>query len=230
MLFSIAVVACGGGGGGSTGGGGGVPPPVVSTLSFPLLSGVQTIFANGFSKSFTISGSCSGTGNTTKAPANTATTFEGQSALSGTQSYTLSFTNCAPATQTHTATRYFNSSNYYPLGSNMIGVRYGVFLTPPSLPASVIVGDTGVFGSETLWTDSTKATGNGRVDLIYVIEPDTSSTAIFNVISRTYNVSSILTVTQQERYRMNSTGALTPISLDLQYANGSTTHLVWTYD
>ena len=77
-----------------------------------------------------------------------------------------------------------------------------------------------------LYTDSTKTTSNGWSDDSYVIEADTSTTAILNSISKVYSSTSILTYTEQDRYRMTSTGALTPISLDIQYANGSTNHLI----
>lgn len=223
-LAALLLAACGGGGSGGSSG------PVTSTLSFPLLSGFQTLTANGYAKSFSISGTCSGSGNSSKAPANVATTFEGQSALSSAESITMSFTNCTPASIASTATGYYNSSNYYPLGFNNVGVNYGVYLTPPTIPSSVTVGGTAVIGTETLYTDSTKTVVNGREDLSYVIEADTSTTAIVNLIAKGYDASSTLLYTEQDRYRMTSTGALTPISVDIQYANGSTIHLVLKYN
>lgn len=223
LTVALLLGGCGGGGGGGSSG------PVSSTLSFPLLSGFQTLTANGYSKSFSVSGTCTGSGTATKGPANVATTFESQSAFSATETLTMSFTNCTPSSLAQTATAYYNSSNYYPLGFDSVGVNYGVFLTPPTIPTSVKVGDTAIIGTETLYTDSTKNVGNGREDTSYVIEADTSSTAIVNLIFKGYDSSSTLQYTEQDRYRMTSTGALTPISVDIQYANGSTTHLVITY-
>lgn len=121
-------------------------------------------------------------------------------------------------------------SNYVPLGFNSVGVNYGVYLTPPTIPASVTVGLTGIIGTITLYTDSTKAVGNGRQDISYIIEADTSTTAIVNLISKLYNAGSTLIATEQDRFRIAATGALVPISADIQYANGSTTHLLLTYN
>ena len=145
----------------------------------------------------------------------------------------MSFTNCMPASNAQSSTDYWDS-NYVDLGFNTglssADANYGVFLTAPSIPTSVTVGGTGIVGTETLYTDSTKATGYGTAALSYVIEADTSTTAIVNLISKVYNTGSTLLWTEQKRYRITSAGALTPVSADIQYANGSTTHLILTYN
>jgi hypothetical protein len=204
--------------------------PVTSAISFPLQSGMASLTANGYSKSFTISGTCSGSGSRTNGPASTATTFEGQTALSAVDTISYTFSNCTPASTAQTLTAYYNSSTYIPLGFNSVGVNYGVYLTPPAGPATVSVGDTGIIGTETLWTNSAKTTPNGRSDLSYIVSADTATTAIVTLIAKIYNSSSVLTATEQDNWRITSTGTLTPISVDIQYANGSTTHLVWTYN
>lgn len=223
-LLASLIAACGGGGSSTPVATG----TVASTLAFPLQSGYRALVANGLSKSFTISGTCSGSGNRASSPANTATTFEGAPALSSTSTTTLSFTNCTPASIASSSTSYADT-NYDPRGFNSVGVNYGVYLTPLSIPTSALVGGTGILGTETLYTDSTKATPNGHSDLSYIVEADTASTAIVNVISKNYNTSNILTSTEQDRYRITATGALTPTIFDIQYSNGSTTHLVLTF-
>ena len=225
-LMLVALSGCGGGGGGSSG-------PVTSTQSFPLQSANKSTEANGWSKSFTVSGTCSGTGNYAKAPANTPATFEGIAGFSAAVTITMSFTNCTPASIAQSETAYYDS-NYVPLGYNTgtssADANYGVFLTPPSIPVSVTVGGTGIIGTETLYTDSTKTTPYGTSNISYVVEADTSTTAIVNLINNTYNTSNTLLATEQDRYRIASTGALIPVSADIQYANGSTTHLILTYN
>lgn len=200
-----------------------------ASVSFPLQSGFRALVANGLSKSFTISGTCSGSGNKSTSPANTAATFEGTAGFSATSTLTLSFSNCTPASTATTSTAYVDS-NYDPLGFNSVGVNYGVYLTRLVIPTSVTVGATGTLGTQTLYTNSSKTTLNGKMNLSYVIEADTSTTAIVNLISKIYNTSGTLTATEQDRYRITSTGALTPISIDIQAANGSTNHLVFTFN
>lgn len=225
LLFGLS--GCGGGGGSAPSG------PIASTLSFPYKAGYQANVVNGFSKNFTISGTCSGTGNKTSAPATTAATFEGVSGFSAAQTITMSFTNCTPTSNAQSWTTYWDS-NYVPHGFNTgvssMDPNYGVFLTAPFVPTSVMVGGTGIVGTETSYTDSTKAIGYGTTVYSYVIATDTATTAIVNVISNTYDTGNTLLWTEQDRSRITSTGVLTPISTDIQYANGSTTHLVLTYN
>ena len=223
-ISTAFLAACGGGGGGGT-----AAAPVASTLSFPLQTGYRTLIANGLTKSFTVSGTCTGSGTKSSSPANTAATFEGVAGLSATSTLTMSLagTGCTPSVA-QSSTGYFDT-NYIPLGFNSVGVNYGVYLTGITIPASVTVGGTAILGTETLYTNSTKTTGNGRIDSIYVVEADTASTAIVNLIAKIYDASGTLTATEQDRYRMTSTGTLTPISIDIQYANTSTAHLVFTF-
>lgn len=223
-VFLVALLtACGGGGGGGAVVASG---PVTSTLSFPLQSAYSAYVAAATSKSFTISGTCTGSASITKAAAAGEATFEGVSGrLSSVATTIINFTNCTPSSSVSTTTGYYDT-NYVPLGSSTVGGNYGVYLTPPTVPSTVTVGATGVIGTQTLYTKSTKAVAAGRIDISYVVEADTASTAIVNFV-KSYNASNILTSTEQDRYRIAATGPLTIISFDVQYANGSTTRLVF---
>lgn len=223
FLLLVGLSGCGGGGGSSAPSG-----PVTSTSSFPVKSAFTSLVANGASKTITISGDCSGTGSKTAAAATTSATFEGVAGFSAVG--TLTTSSSAPcATSSATSFTSYYDTNYIPLGFNSVGVNYGVYLTPPVFPTSVMVGNTGIIGTVTLYTDSTKTVGNGRENLSYVIEPDTASTAIVNIIAKLYNASSVLIATEQDRHRVATTGPLVPLSADIQYANTSTLHLVFTY-
>ncbi|MFM6990817.1 MAG: hypothetical protein ACKOWD_05870 [Rhodoferax sp.] len=222
FLSLVVLTACGGGGGGGT------PPPVSSTLSFPMLSGYRALVANGASHNFTISGTCTGSGNHTVGAANIPTTFEGSYALSGASTWTMNLTACSVSSLASTATTYYDS-NYQPRGFYSVGNNYGVYLTAPTIPATVMVGNTGTIGTEALYTNSSKTVGNGTNVLSYVVEPDTANTAIINLISRAYNAGGTLIATEQDRYRIDAAGNLTPVSADIQYSYTSTTHLVLTF-
>lgn len=230
-LSTAFLAACGGGGGGTAGSTG----PVVSTLSFPLRSAINastaaasnyTLTANGTVATQATDGMCSGTFTTISSPANTAASFESAPALSSSAVATIAFTNCTPANTTVTTISYYDS-NYLPLGSSSSSGSYSVYSQPLNIPVSVTVGNNGVIGTEIYYTDNTKATLDGRIDLTYAVEPDTSSTAIVNKISKRYNQASQLLFTVQERSRIDSTGNLTAIAIDVQYATTSTTHLVF---
>jgi hypothetical protein len=231
-LFALVVTGCGGGGGG------GAPPPsgpVTSTLSFPLLAASETETASGSSVTLTANGTpatevtdglCSGTLNLTVGPANTATTFEGAPAFSFTQVLQMNFTNCVPASVAETATGYV-SSTYAPLGFQVVGGDYGVYAAPAIIPASVKVGDVGIVGTINTYTDSSKTVGTGRHEVSFVVEPDTATTAIINLITKGYNASSQLLFTEQDRWRITESGSFSLVSIDIQYATTSTVHLVF---
>jgi hypothetical protein len=140
----------------------------------------------------------------------------------------MTVSNCTPASIAQTSTTYYDS-NYVERGFYSVGGNYGVFVTPPAIPATVTVGMTGIIGSEALYTSSTKAVSSGRMDFSYAVEAETSTTAVINLISRNYNASNVLTATEQDRYRIDASGTLTPVVYDIQESNGSTTHLVLTF-
>jgi len=223
---------CGGGGGSSAPAG-----PVTSTSTFPVQQAYTAIYASGLSKTFTTSqtgsANCSGSGTRTSSPASTSTTFDMTptnivTALSSVQTITLNWTNCTPASSATTETSYYNPSNYLPLGFNSPGVNYGVYQTAPTIPATVLVGGTGIIGTENLYTDSTEATSNGHVDVSYVVTADTASTAIITIIDKIYNAAGTLTATEEDAWRITTAGTLTPITVNISYTTG--TSIVWTYN
>ena len=140
----------------------------------------------------------------------------------------MTFTDCTPATVSETYTNYYDN-NYVPLGGTSGSGDYGVYLTPPSIPVSVAVGDTGTIGTENYYTDSTKTTPRGSVVETFVVEPDSADTAMLNVMSKDYDAAGVLHQTAQTRYRISRSGALTLTSTDILVTGSPGLHLVLTY-
>ena len=142
----LVLTSCGGGGGGETG-------PVTSTLSFPLQSGMKTSDQQqGSSIDFTVAGTCSGTANinsSTPIPA----TFQSVSGFSVLNAISMNLPNCNPPYIYGTSTDYYDS-NYNLLGTIDSSGDYGVYATPPAIPASVKVGDTGTIGTINYYSDA----------------------------------------------------------------------------
>lgn len=224
VLSATMLTACGGGGSYSP-----APPapPVVAGGSFALSAGYRARIVSGATDNFNLSGNCSGTATISTAAA-AADTFEGVPGYSSAQVSTVNFTNCAPPTNSVTGTTYYNA-RYVLIGQSIMGGDYAKFVSPPAdLPATVKVGDTAVIATLTTYADSTKAVVNGKRELSYVIEADTSTTAIANLITKSYDVGNNLLATQQSRYRMAENGALTLLSIDVQFSFNSNIHLVYT--
>jgi outer membrane protein assembly factor BamB len=218
-LTAVMLASCGGGGGGGTG-------PVTSTLQFPLKSGMAASDQQSGSRDFSVSGTCSGTANITSS-APVPATFETVTGVSVQSTVSMNLPNCNPSYLYGNVTDYYDS-NYNPLGTIDSSGNYGVYTTPPAIPVSVKVGDAGTIGTKKYFKDNTKIFLVSRDEISYVIEPDTANTAIVNMIDKSYDPSGVLTSTEQDRSRILANGTLIPISADLQYANGSTTHLVLT--
>lgn len=221
--FASALMAGCGGGGGDPGGAG----TVAATTAFPLLAGYRARISAGSNDNFTISGTCAGIAQIANGVA-TASNFEGVAGFAATQNATVTFSNCTPAASTASGTNYFDA-NYASLGTSVSGVEYSTITTVPMpLPTSVKVGDSAVYATLTTYADSTKAVLTGQRVLNFVIEADTASTAIANLVAKTYGTSNQLLLTQQIRYRMVADGTLTLVTIDVQYAGTSTAHLLYT--
>lgn len=201
----VGLASCGGGGGGDA--------PVAAT-TYPLQAAYRASFIAGSSTNYTVSGSCLGTASEVDAPAVPAT-FEGVAGFSSSNTFTLNLSNCTPATTVSTGADYVDAS-YTPIGSVSDGEEYGrISGTPTPLPASVKVGDSGSIGTLQLYTDSSKTTATGTRVLSYVIEADTGSSAIVNIVGRDYDLNGQLLSTQQSRYRILTDGTITPVSIDI---------------
>ena len=217
-MAAAMLSSCGGGGGGGSAG------PVTSTLSFPLQSGLRAMAAHGGSIDFTVSGTCDGSGNIASSIP-LAATFENISGFSSASTFYLNFTNCSPPSIYSTSTDYYDN-NYDSIGSIDSSGEYGVFSLPLSIPVSVKVGDAGTIGTKNYYSDSTKIFPTGHDEDSYVILPDTAETAIINMISKSYDNSNVLTSTGYDKYRIKADGSLSLISSEVQFTNGSTTHLM----
>lgn len=217
----ITLTACGGGGASAP------SEQVISTQTFPLQSAMKNSVEHGSSTKFSASvivsdGVCTGTSNidiSTPVPA----TFEGVSGVSAANTATIMLKNCSPTYISGTTTDYYDSK-YVPLGRAFQGGDYRVYQVPPQIPDTVRVGDTDKLGTQDNFTDSTKNEITGQHVISYVVEPDTASTAIVNMIDKFYS-GGILLSTEQERYRIEVNGTLTPVSLDRQTA---TEHYIYT--
>lgn len=216
-------------------GGGSEPLPVsqISTSFFPVRDAFRALVAAGMTKTFKVSGNCSGTVTDTRAPvstATTATTFDNKEAWPAVRTLTFSYTNCTPASSTTIETHYVNRA-YESLGFNSVGVNYGVNAAM-DIPVWVNVGDTDIWGTVNLYTDSTKTVPNGKLVGTYVIEKDTPTTAIVKLMWISYNAAGAVTATEHDRYRIaEKQGLVTPpvalVSVDIFDAGN---HLVSTYN
>lgn len=214
----VLLSACG------SGGGGGDSAVVAPAQSFPLRGAFSALFANGETKTFTVSGTCSGTATFAQAATVGGANFNNVAGqLSATRTVALTLTNCVlPSSNGIVSSTVYYDTNYAPLGyDSSPNLGYGVFLAPAAMPESGKVGDLGNLGTLTNYTSSAKTGGAvGQTKSSYLVEADTASSAIVTVIGRDFTTSDVLQTTEQDRYRIGLTGAATLISIDIQTASG----------
>ena len=109
-------------------------------------------------------------------------------------------------------TGYYDASTYAPfgyIGSTLYNgatsgqATFREFTTRVELPTSVKVGDVGVVGTENIYgLQSFKKDGisQGRIEVTYVVEPNTLNSAFINVISKIYDLTNTVTLVEQSRY------------------------------
>ena len=222
VLTATLMAACGGGGGD--------PPATVSPpvdVTFALKAGYQARIVSGATDDFTVSGSCNGTARIATAPATIPVMFEGVVGGSVLQTSTLNFTNCPIGSKSATGLTFYNA-NYSPIGSSVVGSEYAKFESPPlDWPAAVKVGQSGTIATLFTYTDSSLVVTTGKRLISYEIKADTATTAIANIITRSYDPVALL-ATETMSYRISESGTLTPVLLDVQFSTTSTLHLIYT--
>lgn len=192
-------------------------------LSFPMHKAFNVLVANGVNYNFTFSGTSSGFGNITITPANTKTTFEGREGYSSIE--TLTMTPLGKSATRGSITNFFDS-NHSGLGFDKPGESYGVWEAPPNYPSFVKTGENGTLGTINLYADSTKSTSKGRYEKNYTVSPDTEFTAIIKIVTHTYDNSNTLEFVQEEIWRTDSHGALSPIYFRFYGSNANMVNIV----
>lgn len=207
---------------------------------FPLSQAMKSFVTRGFSSNFFVQQQtgnivCSGYGNRTVAPAATLTTFnvtptEIIPVFSAADTITINLTNCTPAYSATIDTLYYDTNNYVLLGFNSPGFDYGAYLEEPFRPVTVSIGDTGIIGTEYLYTDSNETTNIGFINVSYVVTAGVGTTAIVTIIGNNYDTHNTLISTQRDNWEITTEGFITPISTNILYSSGDNITLTYTND
>ncbi|MGE5339756.1 MAG: hypothetical protein ACM3PU_18175 [Gemmatimonadota bacterium] len=215
--MSVIVAACGGGGGGSDGQG--------APTTYPLWQAWVSSVSKAETRSFSVSGtygaaSVSGSGTATFNPL-AAATFEGKSALGQTIVVSGSVTVSGQTVPYGGTSTNYVDSNYMPLGVANAG--YLVASSTPTIPQTAQVNDTGPIVTFTAYDSGAKTTVLGSESIAYSLLPDTSSTAILQLIVTDRTTTGALIGTTIASYRIGLDGALTRLSEQYQDGSGSIT-------
>jgi hypothetical protein len=228
FIATILLTACGGGGGG------GSPATEISTETFQAATIFANQITNGYSQNFSVAGTqvVSGTSynvtgsGTISESAAIGTTFEGQAALMNVVTINASLTVNGRTVPISSTSHSYSTSNFAPLGET--NGEYCVTQGTATIPNTVKVGDTGQIGTMTCYPDSSKSTISGTVEISYEIKPDTATTALANVITKEFDNSHTLLLTDTAKWRLDTLGNISWVS---ETATGidPSTHEPYTY-
>jgi hypothetical protein len=192
--------------------------------SYDFKTAFQNRILKGSSKTFNVSGDCKGTFSITDSPA-AKTTWNGQSVYAVGTTEIVSIPNCPIGISgTQTSITYYDM-NFVELAKSHSDGTYSEYVKT-SQPNSVKVGETGTLGTWTHWNNTSKSE-KYEIDIhSYIVEADTPTSVIFNMIDRTYPArTNQLEITSQIRFRLSSTGVLEWYSATIDFANNKG-HLV----
>lgn len=222
--LSGILIACGGGGGGggATADAGGGVGGNSSTTPTPVSLALKPAFVNlvqaATTRSFSISGSVlvngkranvTGSGSATTSPL-TSTVFEGKPALQATTTFNSTLTvNGSTLPVNSTSTDYYDT-NYSPLGS--LSDEYRVLDAPQKIPDTVKAGDSGIFYTETRYSDSSKRTVVGTAEVSYEVLPDTATSLMIKVTEVDINSGSVASMPIVDTFILTNTNSLVRVT------------------
>jgi hypothetical protein len=185
--------------------------------SYDLATAFKNQLLQGFSKTFNVTGDCKGTWSGTDTPA-MKTTWQGQSVYAVGTTNIFNVPNCSLGVSgTHSSITYYDM-NFIEVAKFDSDGTYSEFVKTPR-PASVKVGDSGTLGTWYHWSNNSKSQSWGTDVHTFVVEADTASTALLNVIDRTYTNINLLDITSQIRFKLNSNDTLEWYSVTIDFAN-----------
>lgn len=244
------LTACGGGGGGTSTSQ--QTPVVTSTNVFNFQSAWQKFNSTNYTKNLTISGSCSGSSTYSRSTVSQPQAFDYSDTqfphpmgsvnpgyyIRNTEQIKSDFTGCQTYSSNSVIQNYYDAVTFAPYGyiggtayngATSYQSSFKEFSAAVVLPSSLRVGDTGVVGTVYTYAISNfrkYGTPIGQTDVTYVIEADTAVTAIVNVISKVYDSNGKLALIDQTRYQIDSNNNLALSSIDQQYSDSLSTHII----
>ncbi|MDR3452194.1 MAG: hypothetical protein P4L96_05235 [Rhodoferax sp.] len=233
FLCGLLVTACGGSADGGTG-----AATSAAATTFPLSTALVNLYATGFQKTISVSGTAQSTAGGTSSP------FTASLSVTETPVYAgFTFENQAVRQKTSTNAGVFNingidngfveinqdflSTNNLLLGT-LTPVSYCVASSPGQYPGTITIGQAQAVATYQCYANSAKTSATGTDKLSFLVSPGNSpTTAIFSVIEVFVDTTGAQTQYTQKNYLIDTSGAISFLSLSfsgllISNANGAT--------
>ena len=185
--------------------------------SYDLKTAFQNRILQGATKTFNVMGDCKGTFTISDSPA-AKTTWNGQAVYAVGTTEIVNISNCSLGFSGTQSNITYYDMYFVEIAKTHSNGTYSDYVKS-SQPSTVKVGDAGTLGTWTRWNNTSKSSKVESDVHSYIVEPDTATSIIFNVIDHTYGYNNQLDVTSQIRYRLSSTGVLEWHSVTVDFAN-----------
>jgi hypothetical protein len=194
--------------------------------AYPVRAAYQQSVTTEHTDYLTVTGTCPGVAAITYA-APIAATFEGQAATALSASVDVGLRDCTTSRLTWTQTDYVDG-NQGLLGFWRKGVEFDV--GGGSLPATVKVGDKGVYATQTAYADNTKKTSVGKRTLSYALDADgeSANTAILTLTATHTSTANVNSLVRTSSYRVGTDGSLKLLTVDERF--GIDSYLTYAQD
>jgi hypothetical protein len=216
MLLAAVLAGCGGGGGG-----GGEP------FKYTFAPNSAATFAQESVAQYVVSGDCKG-GRVRLRGVLTPATFNGQAVSAVTSTVDQVLANCAAAGSGSSSQTAYYDGRFAVVGNDNSSGSVAVADTPILPPSTMKIGDSGTFGAETLYSDSTRTTVVSHGLYTYSVEFDTYSSALAVLTNTVTDASGKVMLTETTRYVLHDDGTRSLLSIDDQFTTPSPLHIVYT--
>jgi len=185
-VVSVMLLAgCGGGSGSSGSAASNMPPPAATT--FPVQQAMHNMYANGYQKTYTVTGTATDNGQTipfngtlqiTETLLNANAIFNGQPAIEDAMNGSGSV---AIGGQTISLANFVQTDIYQTANNTVLGVTtptsYCINQGGNGYPTTAVVGASGLVSSVACFSDSTKTTAIGTENINYSVTAGASATS-----------------------------------------------------
>lgn len=187
--------------------------------AYPVRAAYQQSVAAEHTDYLTVTGTCPGVAAISYATP-VAAMFEGQAATAQSTSVDVGLSYCTTSRLNWTQTDYYDG-NQVLLGFSRKNVEYDV--GGGNLPATIKVGDKGVYATQTTYADNTKQTSVGKRTLNYALDADgeSANTAILTLTATHTTSANVNSLVRTSRYRVGTDGALKLLAVDERFGDGS---------
>lgn len=203
------LAGCGGGGGD------GSPHTTAATTAFPLKAAYEAYSRTAETYTYDVTGSCSGTATETDSATGPAI-FNGQPTQVKTSTVRVNIDRCnstfagqIPAGSSVNIMQTFFDSQMRPIAISMQGLGTLVATTPISIPASVVINDTGIL------TDGSVMTVG------YSVQPDTDTTAFVPITFQIHSTTGAQIGMEIQTFRISTAGMFQLVKDEVRLGNGA---------